>query len=965
MKRGFLFDRKDSFDMSQSVYERSEVIRALNLFVGKGGIAEIRIMNAFGVKGRNDSGYFDNFAQAAGALQQYAMSPKNPGIYFVLNPFDAELMARASNRFQERANDTTQDVDIKSRRWFFIDCDPKRKTGISSTEAEWEAAKVKAEAVREWLASELSFPMPVLCSSGNGFHLHYQIDLPADDESRDMVKNCLRALAAKFDDDAVTIDTKVFNAARICKLYGTMARKGDHTDHRPHRMSQILEAPEQLECVSVFSLLELSQMAPPEKVRTPAPAAKKERKAGKTPADRARAYLSKVPGAIAGQSGHDWTYHAAALLVIDFGLQIEEALPIFQEWNETCQPPWSDSELMHKLESVDGLPDERGAALKTNRQKWEEEQEAKQEAIRAKAPKPEEPGAAVPEPAKLDPLAYDRKILKDIGIVYCCETESMDIEVFSSVFRKFSVIRDPGKLTYAKLLQIAGPLASKLVSENSADEGKTYNMGTVRNALAIVAGGGKRGSEKLGAGIWRLNDAVMIVNGDHAAIFDGKSLRKIDSAVYEDNVFDLGSHEHWFDFDQVAGWINRDDREWIYSAILELCGILEQWCFKIADPDENPQICAEILASLIVASLIQSFWIFRPMVFLLGESNCGKSTLIQLLCGEESNPLDSGLIGSLAIHSSNQSAAGIRQMAEKSSRPVFVDEFEKGKHRTEILELLRGASRGSQSIRGTAGQKAVTTKLAFMAWAASTESGLVKQVDQNRWIQIQMVPPESAKMGKLKLPTVEETDALRNKLVAAAIVIGNDARALVDALMTARPRNTEHRICQIFAVPAAVFATMTGMPEEVAIENYKRMLNTYDHGQVEKDQDTTLEIILTSPIRMNGGEKSLLSLLRVADSSYAGDSIQCEEVLATHGIRVYEKFENGQAAKYLFMVHRTISRTLLKGSSLEGVKIDDLLLRLPGAQRAVQKISGKPMRGVLVPFALCIPEDEPDLFTEV
>ena len=99
--------------------------------------------------------------------------------------------------------------------------------------------------------------------------------------------------------------------------------------------------------------------------------------------------------------------------------------------------------------------------------------------------------------------------------------------MFSSVFRKFSVIRDPGKLTYAKLLQIAGPLASKLVSENSADEGKTYNMGTVRNALAIVAGGGKRGSEKLGAGIWRLNDAVMIVK-EIMRVFDGKSLRKID-----------------------------------------------------------------------------------------------------------------------------------------------------------------------------------------------------------------------------------------------------------------------------------------------------------------------------------------------------------------------------------------------------------------------------------------------------
>jgi hypothetical protein len=50
--RAFFIDRKDSFHMSQSVYDRNEVVRTLNMFVGKGGIAEIRIMNAFGVKGR-------------------------------------------------------------------------------------------------------------------------------------------------------------------------------------------------------------------------------------------------------------------------------------------------------------------------------------------------------------------------------------------------------------------------------------------------------------------------------------------------------------------------------------------------------------------------------------------------------------------------------------------------------------------------------------------------------------------------------------------------------------------------------------------------------------------------------------------------------------------------------------------------------------------------------------------------
>lgn len=929
-------------------YDRNQVVRTLDMFIGKGGIAEIRILNAFGVKGRNDSGYFDNFAQAAGALQQYAMNPKNPGIYFVLNPFSPELMARASNRFEERAKDTTQDSDITRRRWLFIDCDPKRKTGISSTEEEWQAAKSRAESVAEWLTQEYGFPEPVTASSGNGFHLHYRIDLEAGDESRDMVKNCLRAIAAKFDDDAVTIDTKVFNAARICKLYGTMARKGDSTADRPHRMSEILTVPSTLQEVPAITLLSLAGAAPVEVKPQPKKPAKKSAKTGNSPVDRCRAYLDKVPGAISGESGHDWTYHAACIAIIDFNLSFDEAFPLLMEWNQKCEPPWSESELMHKLESVDKLPDERGRALQTNREKWEHEQEL---ILRASG-----------KGEKLEQFAFDKKLLADIGIVYCCETETTEIEIFSSAFRKFTTIKDPAKLTYPKLLQMAGEPAQKHVNQTSEDC-KQYSMNQVRNAIALVAGSGKRGSEKLGAGIWRLNDKIVMANGSHLAVYDGSKLVRIESAVFGNSVFDIGGNDEWFDFADVASWINREERDWVYSAIIELCAILEQWCFKVANPDEkNHQICAEILGSLIVASFIQSFWTFRPMVFLLGESNCGKSTLFELLCGEESDPTNKGLMGSLAIYSANQSAAGIRQAAERSSRPVFIDELEKGKHRVEILELLRGASRGSQSIRGSAGQKAVITKLAFMAWAASTESGLMKQVDQNRWIQIQMVPPDQAKMGKLKLPSVEEIQILRNKLIAAAVVIGMDSRLMVDTLMANRPRSIDHRICQIFAVPGAVFATMTGMPQESAVEAYKRMLNTYDQGSVEKDQDTTLETILTSPVRMHGSEKSLLSILQVANTLSSSDMIACEELLATHGMRIIEKHENRQTLKFLFIAHRVTSRTLLKGSPLEGVKIDELLLRLPGASRAIQKITGKPMRGVMVPYHLCVPPEEPDLF---
>jgi putative DNA primase/helicase len=64
---------------------------------------------------------------------------------------------------------------------------------------------------------------------------------------------------------------------------------------------------------------------------------------------RARAYLSRIPGAVSGQHGHDHTFHVACALVEGFALSIEEARPLLEEWNQTCDPPWSQAEIEHKL----------------------------------------------------------------------------------------------------------------------------------------------------------------------------------------------------------------------------------------------------------------------------------------------------------------------------------------------------------------------------------------------------------------------------------------------------------------------------------------------------------------------------------------------------------------------------------------------------------------------------------------
>jgi len=67
---------------------------------------------------------------------------------------------------------------------------------------------------------------------------------------------------------------------------------------------------------------------------------------------RARGYLATVEGSVSGQRGHDRAMRAAGVLIQKFGLTIEEAWPLFKEWNETCEPPWSDAQLLHKLRSA-------------------------------------------------------------------------------------------------------------------------------------------------------------------------------------------------------------------------------------------------------------------------------------------------------------------------------------------------------------------------------------------------------------------------------------------------------------------------------------------------------------------------------------------------------------------------------------------------------------------------------------
>ncbi len=243
--------------------------RALRLLFDEGQVVELRAI------GKNNSGYpetfsgyFDDYKKLAAAA---ITANKNGNVYFTLNPVKPDLLARRCNRSVSiRGRDpSTADDNILRRQWLPIDLDAQRASGISASDLEHNLALEHAEEIRRHLVQNLGWAEPIYADSGNGAHLLFRIDLPADDDG--LVKRVLAKLAERFDNDDVHVDTGVFNPARIWKLYGTVARKGDSTPDRPHRLSQLLYVPDEIERVSLEQLQELAGEQEQEKQPTPKP----------------------------------------------------------------------------------------------------------------------------------------------------------------------------------------------------------------------------------------------------------------------------------------------------------------------------------------------------------------------------------------------------------------------------------------------------------------------------------------------------------------------------------------------------------------------------------------------------------------------------------------------------------------------------------------------------------------------
>jgi hypothetical protein len=154
-------------------------------------------------------------------------------VYFVMNLISPEFRGNQRNKL------AVCDLDIIARRYLLIDVDREDTTQPASM-GELEEVFNVVRNIRRHLRDEFGYK-PIRVFSGNGCHLYLPLaNLPNTEENREHCHSILLRLARKFNTDSVKVDTSVYNASRITKLPGTVARKGLESEGRAYQLARVL-----------------------------------------------------------------------------------------------------------------------------------------------------------------------------------------------------------------------------------------------------------------------------------------------------------------------------------------------------------------------------------------------------------------------------------------------------------------------------------------------------------------------------------------------------------------------------------------------------------------------------------------------------------------------------------------------------------------------------------------------------
>ena len=142
---------------------RDQARQTYNLLFGAGTCVEIRCVKMWGRDAL--SGYYENADAFAEGASQFSGAAE--GVYFTAQSLKPELATRCKNNIEMYGKNpvATKDKEIARYHVLYLDFDPIRKAGVSSSDEELQAALDLALGCRFYLATR-GFPEPLYACSG-------------------------------------------------------------------------------------------------------------------------------------------------------------------------------------------------------------------------------------------------------------------------------------------------------------------------------------------------------------------------------------------------------------------------------------------------------------------------------------------------------------------------------------------------------------------------------------------------------------------------------------------------------------------------------------------------------------------------------------------------------------------------------------------------------------------------------
>ena len=241
--------------MNNGTINETEVRKWFDIMRAGNELTEVRII----ADKMTYSGYFNNAEDIISAIKPYV----NYNIYFTINKVSDACAGRMQmGKIIQAPKNTTSDKEIEGRNFVFLDIDSRKIAGVNATDEEVEYTRAKTKKIYKFLLQQ-GFYNPIIVASGNGVNIFVPCKLAATAENDDLIKRFTLAMSMIFSDEHCEIDEKVFNRARIAKIWGTWSRKGNNTDkQRPQRSCASLFIPDEIKVNDIEYFRKVADLYP-------------------------------------------------------------------------------------------------------------------------------------------------------------------------------------------------------------------------------------------------------------------------------------------------------------------------------------------------------------------------------------------------------------------------------------------------------------------------------------------------------------------------------------------------------------------------------------------------------------------------------------------------------------------------------------------------------------------------------